>query len=554
MFATTATELGRELVERAGGAVLEDGGFESAHRRFTGADDLLRLAMPDPVAPGLPLAAWIGGDGATLATTVERCEFSFRPRFECYRERSLVMWGALTPDGPVVEGDVDDLRARRRDEELGRPGADARADGRLHGDERIVANVVEHRDPVEYVRLFGSLDRVVVDRVALRVDLLAGAFGGASVEDIVRDRVDVAPSEWDRCYAGPRDSGERTTSLERRPLPDRVRGAGLFLPTDRVALARVEEPLRELAALGANSVHLVYLEPLLADATHAVATTWRSDARDLGAIHSKDEVRFAVAAAKRAGLAVLLERELLVSPTNDVAASPIQLATEEARARFATDFRRSTAAFAAFAEELAVEGVVLGTDLRSVTRTPADPQEPANEAEGAIRAAWSAMWRDVVADVRAVYGGAVVYAARDPWEVDRTDFQGSLDAVGLAFQPVFEDLGGEVRAKGLADAYRWMLGKAEESAQGRDVLLLRAGVPAASLSFRDPRLPRGPLDVAFERESIEALDAALAATDGPCRGALLWEWTVDPEKRGGRGPDLRRAEYEDALRAFFAAE
>lgn len=522
VLATVDSDLGRALLERAGGWLLDDGGFRMAGRSYRGELDLVRLSMADPQRPGLPLAAWLANRPAALARASVLCEFDVRPRFECYRAGALVAWGRLTADGPVAEGDVVTLR---------------RDWGRLERrtlDEDPEWTVVDHTDPVAFARVFGRLaseHREPIARTIHRLPIEAAA----------------------RVYEREEDAEAAVRDAARF-------GLVVWLPTDRVELAQLlASPHRTVEGAG---VVLRYAysdrdghEPL-------IASTWRSEA-DTGRELSADEVRAAVAAFSAVHAHVALAPVLLSTPSTGFEARE-----KRGDAAALTDFAERWAEHcedaALLAQACGVDALHLATAVPSITRSIAPEDEAAGAGTGAgtggaadayeqhVLTAYSQAWNEGIARARASFDGELWYVAMDAWEIERIGFGDQLDALGVELMPGLIDRTGTRVEGGLARRMGVALGHARAAA-GERRLVAFTGMPATSDGPSDPRMPRGPIDVDVQREFLEAVRILIDESDPPLDGLVLEEWAVDPRREGGRGFDLAREHLSEALGQLPAA-
>lgn len=565
VLATTDSALGRALVAHAGFEVLASGGFAALGRTFSGEHDVLRLAFGDPERPGLPLTAFVANRPALLARCAELAEFQVRPSFEIRRDGRLVMWGRFEKGAAVLEGDVDALAAPAPDlrggELLGMPWRAADVDAAVAFEPELSHlfgsagtppagwRLVVHADPVRYARLLGTLRPIVADPIAREVHRLY--LPGARLVSFDQLRLALADGRDLELVLQP------YTSHGAASLDVEFSGAIVALPRDREALALVGTRFTELAALGADAVVLRHVVALAPDPSHLIAATWRSAATTASGLHSDGELWFAAEAARAAGLDVVLEAQFVSTPTSDLEARRKRASAEE-RVAFENTWVLAVEAAARRATRLGARALVLGSDLPKITRTVFEDGASAHASavEHSVREHLASAWALGLRRAREVFGGALLYVARDVSELQRAAFVADLDAVCVLHHPLLAhvDGGGELRDGAFEGAHRHALERARAAAGERPLLIFGVQCAAARDSTFDPRLPRGPLDDELQAEQLAAFVRALHEVAAPPQGVFLFEWTVEPTRRGGRGHDLAREQLAEPLRALFAAQ
>lgn len=565
VLATVDSELGEQLLRAAGGAPLEDGGFEYAARWFRGDLDLLRVALPDPERPGLPLAAWIANRPAALARAAVLCELNAQARFECYRAGGLVLWGRVTADGPRVDGDVDAQQDGWRRIALGRADAGL---GPLLVDPKDVGGagasdlageewVFFDHDGAAPVEALGAVRSIWLEPVARRVHLLGGPAQPTLEatfdwrEFVRRGGVD-PPALVGLARAAGGTPGVKTLGgAGGSGLP-----AGLSIELPRVpgnSSGSVADAFR--AAAGRHGTLVLRYDIALDRAPQAeAARTWRDarSERDRARVH--DAVRHVARWITDAEL-VLAPRLVATSSTGLLARA--KRGSESERAEFAANWAEHLETQARLAQELGARALLLGSSLPTVTRTQLGELERSAVAtldptESAIRAGLSAAWKDGIERARGVFDGELWYAAGSRGELDRIDFLDRLDAVAFELHPSLVDRGGQRREVGFSSGLSWLLEKVR-SEIGSQRLVVFTGMPAAADSVSDPRLPRGLLDEGVQQDFLDALVRTVGALDPPLDGLILHEWAVDPARRGGRGFDVSRPALEGRLDELFQA-
>jgi hypothetical protein len=586
VLATVDSELGEQLLRAAGGAPLEGGGFEYAARWFRGDLDLLRIALPDPERPGLPLSAWIANRPAALARAAVLCELNVHARFECYRAGGLALWGRVTSDGPRVEGDVDAQQDRWRRIALGRSDG---VGGPQANDPVVVdpgdvggvgADALASDDWVFFdhdgeapVEALGAVRSIWLEPVARRVHRLGGALQPALdstfdwLDFVARGGVDPPalvgrvraenPAAADGGASGGDDaSGTESSGTDPRRGKSRVLPAGVSieLPSEPVGRSGAVADAFRAAAQRHGTIVLRYDVAQERSPYAESARTWR-DARverDRAQIH--DAVR--QVASWNADVDLVLAPRLLATPSAGLLARA-KRGSDAERTQFAADWAEHLETQARLAREVGARALLLGSNLPTITRTRlGDLERAAGEelepTEAAIRTGLASAWKDGIGRARSIFDGELWYAAGDRGELDRIDFLDRLDAVAFELHLSLVDRGGQQRDAGFASGLVWLLEQVRAEIAGARLVVV-TGMPAAADSTSDPRLPRGPVDESVQADFLDALIRTVGALDPPLDGLILDEWAVEPSRRGGRGYDLSRAALEARLAELFQA-
>jgi hypothetical protein len=253
--------------------------------------------------------------------------------------------------------------------------------------------------------------------------------------------------------------------------------------------------LRELRSIGAEWVQFT---PTWYQHT---ATSSRLYATD-GTV-ADDELRRVIRVAHANGLRILLKPHVDVEDGTDRA-----LIDPADRVAWFRSYRALVVGYARLAAELGVEEFAVGTELRALSGDRAP-------------------WLDVVAAVREVYSGQLVYAANYT-EYDRVAFWDAVDLAGidvywpLAAQPTADaavlQRAFEARRDGLA---------ALSERIGRRILFTEAGFPSQRGGVTAPWEARR--DTAVDQDEQAAAYTALLATftgQPWWAGVFWWTWTV----------------------------
>jgi hypothetical protein len=264
--------------------------------------------------------------------------------------------------------------------------------------------------------------------------------------------------------------------------------SGYSSPSCRLALD-------EIAALGANRV------VFLANAYQPTATSSSIDRG--GSATDLEAFRIGTGWAMDRGLVPVLKLHVDILDGTWRA----HLRPDDPAAWFASygDFVTDCAVVA---EETGVQSLVVGTELAGL-----------NDFE--------AEWRSIIAAVRDVFDGEVLYAAS--WdEVQRVPFWDALDAIGVDFYAPVASRDAPSRFEILAGWQPWLdrLDRLHR-AVGRDVVLTEIGYTSRDGAGRAP-MRYGPGGVPDPGEQADLYAAAMIAVSGApwIRGVYWWNWEV----------------------------
>jgi len=288
--------------------------------------------------------------------------------------------------------------------------------------------------------------------------------------------------------------------------------------------------LHELAALGANWVQLV--------PTWYQPTRTSNALQPTGATVADEELRAVVEAAHDAGLQVLLKPHVDVTDGTDRAL--IDPADREAWFR---SYRAFITDYARLASELGVEQFSVGTELEALS-----PDR--------------ARWLEVVAAVRDVYGGQLVYAANHT-EYQTVSFWDAVDLIGVdAYWSLASAPTADVDRLKRAFAARRDELEALATRLHRRILFTEAGSPSRRGGVTAPWAAHHGT-VAAQDEQAAAYTALLSTFTGQpwWAGVFWWTWTVahqydvdtpeafDHSVRGKRAADVLRQWWATGLGA-----
>lgn len=201
-------------------------------------------------------------------------------------------------------------------------------------------------------------------------------------------------------------------------------------------------------------------------------------------------------------------------------------------------YRRELLHLARLAEDEGVALLAVGSELSST-----DAQE--------------ALWRALIADVRAEFSGPLTYSAN--WDhYQRVGFWDALDLVGLsayfelsrAEDPAVDDL----RAAWARERDALAVFRARRGLLGQPLVLLEVGYPSVAGAASKPwdYTAQGPVDLEVQRRCYEAFAAAWrGAPPADLAGVFFYEWWGEGGRRD-RGYTPRGKPALDALKGLFA--
>jgi len=291
-------------------------------------------------------------------------------------------------------------------------------------------------------------------------------------------------------------------------LPDDLYGANVAFATGPAwgspqgyASRAGDAALSALHDLGASAAAIVPYTPMpTADAPVPLLRR-----RHAGGSQSDATIAHAIRQAHDLGLDVLLKPQI----SGDVGwPGRIDMPSETAWDTFFDRYADWMLHYALMAERHDVEVLSIGTELVEATRN--------HETE----------WRRLIERVRAVFDGAVVYAANWGDEAERLSFGDALDAVGIdSYYPLSDDpdATNAQLVKGAESVARRIENVADRT--GRPVLLTEMGFPNTEGAWVRPHKKREdkPERPEHQARATEALTTALSETS--IRGAFWWRWS-----------------------------
>jgi hypothetical protein len=188
------------------------------------------------------------------------------------------------------------------------------------------------------------------------------------------------------------------------------------------------------------------------------------------------------------------------------------------------EYRRFILHYAELADSMQAAMLCIGTELEGTTHRETD-------------------WRRLIAEIRAVYPGPLVYAANWSGEFERITFWDALDAIGIqAYFPVAGD--SAVTPASLDEAWRGPLGRIEAISRrtGKPVILTEAGYRSSADAGIEPWRWRSPaaVDSTLQAQLVEALFRAFWSQPW-FMGVYVWKWYPGIDASAGDDRAARRA-------------
>ncbi len=265
------------------------------------------------------------------------------------------------------------------------------------------------------------------------------------------------------------------------------------------------------------------------------------------------DLAFAVGTAREHGMQAVLDLRLRAEETGTFA-DGIVLDTEAATRTFFERYQALLVHYALLAEVLEVDVLCVGSELRFAGRTrSASPDAPL-----VMRELRLASWGEALAVVREIFDGALAFGLSRPAEAAQVAFWDRVDLLGIDLFPAWnEDF--EKPPKGVRRRmWRNVLDAAVRAGEevDRPVFVLQAGVSSSAEGWRRFDVPRGELDLEFQRESLTGLSRSLSWSRDELervRGLHLWKWLgpSDPSTSSGRGFALQGKPAERVLAELF---
>lgn len=229
------------------------------------------------------------------------------------------------------------------------------------------------------------------------------------------------------------------------------------------------------------------------------------------------------AEAKALGMHIIVKPHIWVGEysTDGQSRHTIGFETEEAWQQWEAQYRRLLMHYAHLAEAIDAPILVVGTELAHVAKTR------------------EAFWRGLIEEIRAVYGGALTYAANWYDEYEHVPFWDALDYIGIqAYFELSPDEAPELYAlqEGWGPYKETMAALAARV--GKPVFFTEIGYRSVGYAARQPwrwpaRDETAPPDDALQARLYEAFFESLWHEPW-FAGAILWKWYPEPAQRRQR--------------------
>ncbi|MEZ4247434.1 MAG: hypothetical protein R3B99_04245 [Polyangiales bacterium] len=290
--------------------------------------------------------------------------------------------------------------------------------------------------------------------------------------------------------------------------------------------------LEELRALGVDTISLTpfaFLSSLESPEIHL--------AESHPGAETDERLAREVATCRALGLRVMLKPHLWIAGGAWV--GTIDMPDDGAWARWQRSYRAFVLHYARFAAEHALPSFVIGVEL--------DP----------IVLRFEDFFRALVAEVRAIYDGEVLYAANWDRAVD-VQLWDAVDAIGVQFYPPLADTPEAPRADLDARLAHYMtVLDALHRRTNKPIVFTEVGYRSApGAEVRPHAWPEHDAErqvsLHTQRRAYEAFFASLRGRDF-LRGVYVWKWFTDPATRD-EGPDgfsPRGKPAEAVLRAAY---
>lgn len=277
-----------------------------------------------------------------------------------------------------------------------------------------------------------------------------------------------------------------------------------LIPDEHAPLSRSQSfaNLKELRGTGANAVAIV---PLLQQSSVNSPDVNRIDGMSDG------ELAHEIRQAHR------LKLEAIVKPRIEIPGGEpdaVRMTSDKDWSIWFHHYQQALVGLAAVAADEHAEALVIGTDLDQTLSRPE--------------------WKDLIARLRRVYHGRLVYAAQGAAGAERVPFWHKLDAVGATLYPA-RGTGDDPQAWGaaLADESSRLVALAKQAK--RPVFIAELGFHRTSAVTRQADSTTPQLHQADETIEAHELATWLAQLSAPSiQTVLVWRWNSAPA--GGAQP------------------
>lgn len=230
--------------------------------------------------------------------------------------------------------------------------------------------------------------------------------------------------------------------------------------------------------------------------------------------------------ARKFGIKTLLKPHVWLRRSRDKWRGDIRMTNEEDWRQWFENYRAFIMHYAGLAERLKIEGFCIGTELHG---TVAD-----READ----------WRDLIASVRSIYSGKLVYAANWYKEFEEVKFWDQLDFIGI--QAYFPLASGESPTMDeIKSNWKPHLNSLHRISKkyGKPILFTEIGYRSTPDGAMEPwkwlargERRSGPVDLQTQANCYEAFFQTFWHLDW-FAGSYIWKWY--PQHQSAGGPDDR---------------
>ncbi|WP_304641312.1 glycoside hydrolase family 113 [Pseudomonas sp.] len=263
-----------------------------------------------------------------------------------------------------------------------------------------------------------------------------------------------------------------------------------------------QDSMNRLAASGATKAMLV-------------AFTWQAEPSSsnpvIGSDSSPEHIRQGLRQMKQAGLQAVLKVHLWIPDHWAGDAEP-----EDRKAWFQA-YEEAVMEYARLAAQEELPALIIGTELRGLES--------------------SAYWPNLVAAVRRVYDGKVLYVANSLERAERFRYWSLFDAVASSLYPSLSEHP-EERGAQMQAAAECLVALGERHSRPVWVAELGARSAEGSLTapWESPEQRDLPVDMDIQRDILQAWLGALRQTG--IEGLAIWCWYTDPEAGGEQDTDF----------------
>lgn len=306
----------------------------------------------------------------------------------------------------------------------------------------------------------------------------------------------------------------------------------------RLDLRQLPASLDELVELGVD--HVALIPSFFQERLGETGFIWPSGRERVDA-----DTRAAIRLAHDRGLRVLLKPHLWLEDTSDGSWRGDINPDAEGWQSWRASYRDAVLSYARLAAEEGVAAISIGSELTELAL--ARPR----------------FWRELAADVRALFGGQITYAANWDREFEQIQWWDATDAIGVdAFWPLVDSAEAELTQAGCVarmGAIREQLATVSTRVD-RPVILTEIGYKSASGAAYDPwewhaddQEPDPQLQSLIYRCLADVLGAG--AAESWLEGLYVWNWYTNPRWGGLSNSDFtpRRKPAQGILEAWFRA-